>query len=55
MFKETIATVTDTTQNTPLFEVAAEGMVIANQNQSGLLNLMGVTVLLRLIDIVSSG
>lgn len=36
MSKETMATVTDMVQSTPLLEVAAKGLIIADQNQSGL-------------------
>jgi hypothetical protein len=35
-------TVTDMIQNTPLFEVAAQGLIIANQNQSGLFDHVGI-------------
>jgi hypothetical protein len=34
--------VTDMVQNTPFFEVAAQGLVIANQNQSSSFNHMRI-------------
>jgi hypothetical protein len=39
-----MATVIDLIQNTPYFEVAAQGMIIANQNQSGSFLDMSLTV-----------
>jgi hypothetical protein len=40
--EEKMDTVTDMIQNTPLFGVAAQGLIIANQNQSGLFDRMGI-------------
>lgn len=40
--EDTMTTVTDMIQNTPWFEVAAQGLVIADQNQSGPLSILFV-------------